>query len=179
AAPLVMVAMAVQIHEGRESLAWPSRRATVERYRVTKHTSSSSKRKRRSVRYHVEIDYRFEVDGHTYRSHRYSVGQTWWHSVKRNADAHAWAKHFVAKHPTITIYYDPAYPPGAVFKRGTSGGLYAALFGAPIIGGVGWIFLRGAIMEGRKKGRARPHWIGAIVVVVVLWALASVALLLL
>lgn len=105
--------------------------------------------------YYPEIEYRYEVDGQTYTSTRYGLGETA-QKYEDRGDAELAAAKYQIGDP-IEVAYDPAAPDQAVLRTGASIGAWAPLLLGVLFGGLGWFLSRFAERGGsNEKLRTRP-----------------------
>lgn len=92
---------------------------------VVERSETKTSPSRRGDTHDAEIVYRYEVDGHTYRSSRFSFSGDWKETGDRSM-----AKEREARYPegsSVTVFYDPENPKEAVIDLGFPGGTCATL----------------------------------------------------
>jgi hypothetical protein len=128
-----------------DSKDWPKAEGTVTSSAVRTHVSVDQTNRAFSENdsdrtYYPEFRYSYTVDGQSYSSSRYALGES--------APAHAQredAQKAASKHPAgskIDVFYDPGDPGSAVLRPGASTGSWVPLLLGLFFGGSGLFLLR-------------------------------------
>lgn len=112
------------LRDGFASSAWPTADGTVIGTAVRTSIVGTGRRYagRRSREYYAEVTYRYAVDGESYTSSRFAMGETQRKHSERG-DALADARRFRTG-STIKVYYDPADPSSAILSPGAGIGAW-------------------------------------------------------
>ncbi|WP_198159740.1 DUF3592 domain-containing protein [Picosynechococcus sp. PCC 7003] len=128
-----------------QSLSWPSVQGSVvqtEIRRETRSKGSPGATLNTYVEYYVSVNYTYDVEGHSYFSSRYSLGEGDRVSrrYKERSDAEAEAISRFPEGTTVIVYYDPKQPTEAVLTTGWNWGTFTPLLMGVFFGGSGWLF---------------------------------------
>ncbi|MFH7242679.1 MAG: DUF3592 domain-containing protein [Spirulina sp.] len=129
-----------------ESWSWPSVEGSVVNSEVRRdislrHSTAGTTRKTHT-KYYVSVNYTYDVEGTSYLSSRYSLGQgdRVSRTYKDRSDAEAEAESRFPEGTTVTVHYDPKQPTEAVLAAGWNWGTFVPLLMGIFLGGSGWLF---------------------------------------
>lgn len=136
------------LYTSNETLSWSTVDGKVLNAEVNTHWSNWTKPAgtvpRGTKEYYVAVHYRYEVDGNTYVSSRYSLGDGARASAffKEQSRAQEEADRLFAPNAAVTVYYNPKAPDAAVLKTGWNWGTFVPLLLGLFLSGAGWLFYR-------------------------------------
>lgn len=141
-----------------DSNSWPQVEGTVSNSRVRINSSVDQTNRAFSENdsdrtYYPELTYSYTVDGQTYSSSRYALGESA-PDFKEREEAQAAASAQPAG-SNVNVYYDPADPSSAVLRTGASTGSWVPLLMGLFFGGAGLLILR--MVSKLKPAAGRPQ----------------------
>ena len=129
-----------------ESLSWSSVEGSVVQAEVRTDVSfrptSAGATPSAQVEYYVSVNYTYDVEGNSFFSSRYSLGQGDRASrhYRERADAAAEAASSFPDGTVVTVHYDPKQPTEAVLVTSWNWGTFVPLLMGIFFGGSGWLF---------------------------------------
>lgn len=132
------------IRSANESKSWPEAEGTIRAARVRWRTSSSDPNKMNPTReYHIEVTYRYEVDGVEYNNDRYSLGTgpRAGKTFRSDQEARTVASATYPLGRKIAVFYDPANPSSSVLSSGLNAGTYVPVILGVLFTACGALFL--------------------------------------
>ncbi|WPL13115.1 DUF3592 domain-containing protein [Thiorhodovibrio litoralis] len=129
-----------------ETLSWSSAEGSVLNAEVSTHVSLTKNpagaARNTYVEYYVSVQYTYDVEGDSYTSSRYSLGQGERASrlYGARAEAEAEAASRFPQGAAVTVYFDPKNPTDAVLKTGWNWGTFVPVLMGLFLGGTGWLF---------------------------------------
>ena len=129
------------LYVGNRSLSWPS----VEGRLVSSSVKTRENNRatiRRGIKYYVSVKYKYDVDGKTYVSSRYSIGGGDRASdlYPTRSQAEKQASKLFPPESELTVYYDPKNPGSAILAPGLNLGTFAPLLIGIFFAGMGGLF---------------------------------------
>jgi len=123
------------VSEGRASMEWPQTKGIIESSKIVRMDD-------KHIKYQIEMNYRYEVKGESYKNGRISLNSYPTRSARTNAD-------IVNPYPVgkeVTVYYNPENPVISVLRPGIS-----SITFIPVVIGFGLIVISIASLLARYR----------------------------
>ncbi|MEM9250881.1 MAG: DUF3592 domain-containing protein [Planctomycetota bacterium] len=136
----------IRIWRYRNSHKWPHCAGKLKVLKIKKYVTRGKYGK--SVRWGLETDYEFELNGTTYRSNTVGVSDTDWVSRKTAEKAKKKIEYFGRGKREVRVYYNPDSPDlNYLLQNGNWGNVYMVLAGILITLAFGWILWTAAVVH--------------------------------